>query len=299
MPKQQIRKQVFETNSSSSHSISIGDINDDFVMDLTLIPDHNGNIILTGGEFGREWSKYNDATTKVNYLMVSVGSNSIEGNKEKQELLKTVIKEQTGCNKVIFRPHQESYSDSVTFGYVDHQSAKLHNVVFNSQEDLRNFIFNKNSWLFTGNDESTSPELFYDVEKYKENGEIIIPSHKYELTIQHIDEIYKFVERPDYDLLESVISDRVCDLEFYEDGTIKEKSRYRIYTPSDKPYYKFDWSSNNISKDKINFVSSLLEIDARKLVTSKIAHYEATRILLNEYPEKYTKSISYQLIEVQ
>jgi len=59
MKKRLIRQSVFETNSSSAHSISLGkDTGKQFLLD-TLYPDQNGTITLTGGEFGWDWFKEN------------------------------------------------------------------------------------------------------------------------------------------------------------------------------------------------------------------------------------------------
>ena len=46
-----IRKNCFETNSSSTHSLCIS-TEDKY---LQLIPNSDGSIILTGGEFGWGW----------------------------------------------------------------------------------------------------------------------------------------------------------------------------------------------------------------------------------------------------
>lgn len=61
-----IRKGVFETNSSSSHSICIDDKT--FILD-TLIPDADGVITIKAGQFGWEWKKYNDAKAKASYCL--------------------------------------------------------------------------------------------------------------------------------------------------------------------------------------------------------------------------------------
>ena len=65
--KKLIRVGVWETNSSSSHSLSLGSSQSkDFVLD-TIYPDEEGKIYINGGEFGWEWNKFNDSMTKANY----------------------------------------------------------------------------------------------------------------------------------------------------------------------------------------------------------------------------------------
>ena len=179
--KKLIRKGVFETNSSSCHSLSID--NNDYVLD-TLYPDEEGNIILEGGAFGWDWFKHNDAITKANYASVAL--------KDNPEILIKVIKEQTGCNDVIIHAYDD-YNSSY-YSYIDHYS---YDVCPTNEEDLKNFIFNKNSWLFGGNDNETASPDFYIVPKYTKNG-IIKPEFQYELFFKdkNITKTYKFLEYP-------------------------------------------------------------------------------------------------------
>ena len=60
-----IRHGVFETNSSSTHSISIDD--KEFLLD-TLVVNSSGNVEIEVGEFGWEQDTYRDASTKASYL---------------------------------------------------------------------------------------------------------------------------------------------------------------------------------------------------------------------------------------
>lgn len=169
-----IRKSVFETNSSSTHSITLCDT--EFLLDNSIIPDEDGNIVINGGDFGWEHEIYNDAWTKLNYIgtyikewypedEVCISGKYLLGkkiefilneNNEQDEIvehlskklkviLTTVIKEQTGCNNLIF--------DQIN-GYIDHQSVedKNYHYLFEEPEKLRNFIFNKKSILKTDSD---------------------------------------------------------------------------------------------------------------------------------------------------
>lgn len=173
--KHLIRKSVFETNSSSSHSISLATEDKEFVLD-TIYPDQDGRIFLTGGEFGWEWFKHNDALTKANYA----AQDSIN-----MELLVEVIKEQTGATEVIIM--------DTSNGYIDHDSVGT--TPGSDKESLRNFIFNKNSWLFGGNDNESPDPVFYDVPEIR-NGKIIVPKYKYELKVDGLLKTTKFKEYP-------------------------------------------------------------------------------------------------------
>lgn len=129
-----IRKSVFETNSSSTHSIHID--NETELLDTSLIPNENGDLTFVGDEYGWEVESYNDARSKIDYISILV-------DEEQENILKDVIKKQTGAKNIIFLKE----------GYVDH--GYEHGVIeeaFVNEETLRNYIFNKNSYLFTTND---------------------------------------------------------------------------------------------------------------------------------------------------
>lgn len=130
------RDGVFETNSSSTHSISISPI--DVISDKSLVPDENGVITIYGGEFGWEYETYHGAAAKASYCYADNYENS-----SRLEMLVRVITIVTGAKEVVFDPDP---------GYVDHQSCGTSNEAFESDEALSRFIFNHDSWVETGND---------------------------------------------------------------------------------------------------------------------------------------------------
>lgn len=148
------RHNVFETNSSSTHSISINSTTELYD---SITPDANGVITLTGGEFGWEWKQYNDALTKANYCAIDV-----YGNAELEKMLRDVIMEHTGAKDVVFAFTTDYRKD--TYSYIDHQSFGTSHPAFSSSDNLKNFIFNPKSYLFTGNDNNDEPANFYDVD---------------------------------------------------------------------------------------------------------------------------------------
>ncbi|MBW3020303.1 hypothetical protein KY334_03325, partial [Candidatus Woesearchaeota archaeon] len=152
-----IRHGVFETNSSSSHAISVCMFNKNELMDLSLIPDEDGNIVLNGGEFGWEKEKFYDAKTKASYLAVYA---NYFNNDEFKNVLSDVIKNQTGCENVVFNLSVD-WNDA-NYSYIDHESTdgKQFHYLFKKENVLRQFIFNKNSVLITGND---NEDCYYDV----------------------------------------------------------------------------------------------------------------------------------------
>ena len=150
--KQLIRKGVFETNSSSAHSITIS--NNVSIFD-TIYPDYAGNITLVGGEWGWEIKYYNDAETKADYcvqdIVTTVYDNKTQKyvsalNVDKMIMLMKVISNHTGCNEIFFDKQR------IFDGYIDHQSRGTTDEAFKSIDNLRNFIFNPESILKTDHD---------------------------------------------------------------------------------------------------------------------------------------------------
>jgi len=176
--KKIIRHSCWETNSSSTHSISIAKDNMNFVMD-TIYPDQDGVIRVFGQEFGWGWEKFNDSLTKLAYVFQDQGTNHYD-------LIVEVVKEQTGALEVIFDENG---------GYIDHEGSGTAYGAVQSKELLKNFIFNKNSWLFIGNDNGTPDPTFYDVPEIKD-GRQILPVYEYELVIDKLEKTTKFKHYP-------------------------------------------------------------------------------------------------------
>lgn len=182
-----IRHKVFETNSSSSHSVSVASP-DQMVLD-SLYPDENGVLRISGGEFGWEWREYNDALTKAQYMITYCKSSYVkEHSDEYLEILKSVLLEQTGAFELeIITPANEYYE----YGYIDHQSIEDNplDYLFDDPEQLRNFIFSKNSWLFTGNDNDSHPPNYKDVPFFEPDGNIVPVNYKYQIRFDKTDQV--------------------------------------------------------------------------------------------------------------
>lgn len=160
-----IRNSVYETNSSSTHSFSVS--TDTSGILSTIIPDDDGVITLEGGEFGWGWEKFNDALTKANYAAVYISDYAMvhkdHGN-DLLDVLKNVICEHTGAKDIVF----DLGLDSKTFkSHIDHQSNAFENDNFlvsyaHNADVMKNWIFNPESWLFIGDDNSNHPPNFFD-----------------------------------------------------------------------------------------------------------------------------------------
>jgi len=137
-----IRRNVFETNSSSSHSISISSRDNLF---SNLSQDEDGIITLNGGQFGWSGGDFFDAETKANYCAVDSYNNP-----EEREMLRRVIKEHTGCKDVVFNINFEYDCGDVS--YIDHQSHGTSQEAFESEATLKRFLFNPESYITIDND---------------------------------------------------------------------------------------------------------------------------------------------------
>lgn len=140
-----IRKGVFETNSSSTHSLHISSEDKGRLMQ-TLDMDEEGTVHLYGGEFGWQQDTYHDANSKASYLAIYVQDWTADFERERMRTdLIDVIKKQTGCADVVF---------AEDLGYIDHQSVEGHalHYLWEDLEEMRQFIFNPDSYLETDND---------------------------------------------------------------------------------------------------------------------------------------------------
>lgn len=235
--KKLIRNGVFETNSSSSHSISVAKDNMDFVMD-TIYPDQNGVIKVFGEEFGWGWEKFNDSMTKLAYVFQDQGSNCFD-------MIVEVVKEQTGALEVVF---------DEAGGYIDHDGCGTASEVCENKESLRQFIFNKNSWLFIGNDNSDPDPMFFDVPEFK-GGRMINPVYEYELVIDGLEQTTKYKNYPNDEELIIGIDSILNDALLTKDGHfITDKSiHWQITRPHN--FYKKDWGiDQDYSTGEIRFL---------------------------------------------
>lgn len=153
----QIRSSVFETNSSSSHSLTLGTGN---LVATPFSPEmlRAGEVPLRPGEYGWEWRRYYTAREKLGYLLTQVTDGKVEVDTEALResnpffaQLYDVVKDHTGCRLVV-EPGQ---------GSIDHQSARAEGAVgmklFDDTDKLRAFLFDDTAYLETGNDNNPPP----------------------------------------------------------------------------------------------------------------------------------------------
>lgn len=142
-----VRRNVFETNSSSTHSFSYGGTYNDLIVN-----DFDNCVHTNLGEFGWEVETYFDSTSKLAYILVAAASltghsfwcydnfeeelESFKNTKEYQEI-EEVVKRNMNCDGIVIKDKSE--------GYIDHQSIEYRS--FNAwledtgADSVENFIF--------------------------------------------------------------------------------------------------------------------------------------------------------------
>lgn len=128
--KRQIRRGVFETNSSSCHSFSYSGVGYN-----NLIVDETDNCVHTSlDEFGWEVRTYYNSATKLDYILLVAAhftghdfwcnrenfEEEMTSFRETEEFMRIeeTVKNVMHCNGIII----EEYAD----GYIDHQSLEYH-----------------------------------------------------------------------------------------------------------------------------------------------------------------------------
>lgn len=151
--KRIVRKGVFESNSSSCHSLQI--VTGNFEEQNLIVDDFENKVIVQFGEFGWGFYKYDDPLTKLSYLLTMLiecnsDCKSLESFYELEEFekLNSMIACHCNCDgikidsKISACKWDERYNDHD--GYIDHQS------MFSSVNDFleyysvsaEEFIFN-------------------------------------------------------------------------------------------------------------------------------------------------------------
>lgn len=162
--RRQIRRSVFETNSSSTHSICI--TKDD-------VYNKPNSVNFTFGEFGWERDEHCDINTKASYLFTGIYGYF---EQEEAEFLKNNIKEYlesegVACNFIGEIKYEKEYFSADIDGYIDHGDDLRDFVkdVCNNKNKLFRFLFSDESFIITGNDNDdydVNINVDYDHEEY-------------------------------------------------------------------------------------------------------------------------------------
>ena len=169
----QIRRSVFETNSSSTHSVSISNKNSHMANKACLSVDWDDFVHVEFGSFGWEQESYTEPYIKLQYLVTMLIETEGDRIACKEELLELdgfklindAVAEYCDCSGIYidseFSINTATWcSDGSTYvehdGYIDHQSCEDY---FSVEDFLNNygvtatdFIFNTGIVLITDND---------------------------------------------------------------------------------------------------------------------------------------------------
>ena len=129
-----IRTGTWETNSSSSHSITFVPNYVKHNIDL-----HGAEFIINGVDFGWGYEDYNDIYTKISY--VAQETEDLR-NYEMRLWLEEILKEELKCGTITY---------NLDGGYIDHNSMGTVKNTIETKEELRQFIFGQ-STLIIDND---------------------------------------------------------------------------------------------------------------------------------------------------
>lgn len=186
--KIQIRRSVFETNSSSTHSISI--------IKKSKIDEYPDTVVFGSGQFGWEVETYFDTTSKAEYIWEAITScywNNIDKVNNAIDSITNILAKHN--IKPVFpyavnmKEKTHKYDDGSTYthvvfmnedgeedhGYIDHgnELGDFVDDLVNNEKKLMNYLFDYNSYILTYNDNSDDepecPKFGPSWEYYKSN----------------------------------------------------------------------------------------------------------------------------------
>lgn len=161
--KVSIRKNIFETNSSSVHAICIANDPKNLIFP--------SKVTIRGGEFGWMPSDLNTTEEKISYIYTALNLIEDEWWRESHYLqrLKNILDSHDIPYKFEKDPEYDNYEDY----YIDHESECLpfiEEIFEDGNEDkLERFLFNPDSIIITGNDNN---EEDYPIVTKKFDGEV-------------------------------------------------------------------------------------------------------------------------------
>lgn len=169
----QIRHSVFETNSSSSHSLTIapGELLD-FGLDRKTLRRGEIEAVIHANGYGWAYQRYYTPESKIGYLLfqavggqlpeevlgLDAGADHLEAFRKKRsnavDTIIEIVREATGCDIRLTR----DTADTRYGYYVDHQSSYVGLELLDDRDRLLKLIFGDGSYIETGNDNSRPGE---------------------------------------------------------------------------------------------------------------------------------------------
>ena len=133
-----VRRNVFETNSSSMHSLSV--IGSDR---MTTLENKDGVVVVSYGEFGWGYDSLTTPTEKLSYLITQYSE-----DEDILETIKEAVFDYTGLKMVIY----ESKTDYWEKGYIDHQSQGMISEYITDKQSIIDIVFNDKNVIVIDND---------------------------------------------------------------------------------------------------------------------------------------------------
>ena len=160
-----VRSSVFETNSSSSHSLVFSKVNRGHSYDLPV--DGNGVLTIPFGEFGWGPAVLKTPLEKLSYVVTDRGGwqydddekpwekilEELKQNSKIQQIIKVVKRKVPAVKEVTFKPASAFYPR----GYIDHES-----IGTSKRAKVEDIIFNNNIIILIDNDNSSYFADYFD-----------------------------------------------------------------------------------------------------------------------------------------
>ena len=137
------RNKVFETNSSSTHCITVSDIKDwEYDLPITVKP-------AWSGESGWEWDTWSSVEEKLAYMIRCLIAYDYT-EKTLQDKIKPIQERLHNLGIDFELPTYNEWLD----GYVDHEDWYQEEMedIYNNDNDLLNFLLSEYSYIEGGND---------------------------------------------------------------------------------------------------------------------------------------------------
>lgn len=162
-----IRSNVFETNSSSTHSVSLNfPMKSDNLKEFEIVaPNDNGQIVLEGGDFSYSEIGLYEALSKMNFIAARIFA---IGDEESKKRFEKVVKEYTGASEIVY-DIRLSFADGkpantfLSTEYIYAETDNYHSYddddddeddllisfseILKSEDKLKHFLFNKKATL--------------------------------------------------------------------------------------------------------------------------------------------------------
>lgn len=150
-----VRKNIFETNSSSTHAMVIS----------SETPKYLANHVHFGiGEFGWGHELLTTVEDKAAYLYTSICCIKNDIKKAQNQLIASLALDGITCDfeAPIFKHYDNSDYEWLDNGFVDHCGADQHcdwvNEMLNNSDALKDFLFNDNSYVVISDDNCDDEE---------------------------------------------------------------------------------------------------------------------------------------------